>query len=177
MALGQEFATLDAGPSVINWDPDTLNLNIYPTNGQILFKSELEGLQIFEDGHGNAPVDEIAMGRIVTVEADFSRLTLALLGIVIHGSTQAGDYLDVPNKVGQAFYALSKAFIIKPLSDGNVINTDEKTWIRVFKGYPKEQIELAYSKADQKIMHALFAVFPDDLSGNIGMMYRIGEKP
>lgn len=177
MALGQEFATLDAGPGVVNWDPDTANLNIYPTNGSILFKSELEGLQIYEDGHGNAPVDEIATGRLVSLEADFTRLTLVLLAIVIHGSTQVGDYLDVPNKVGQAFYALAKTLIVKPLSDGNVINADEKTWIRIFKGYPKEQIELAYSKADQRIMHALFSVFPDNLSGNIGMMYRIGEKP
>ena len=174
MALGTESPMRDKGPAIINWDPSGDNLDIYPTNGAINFKTELNVEDINEDGHGNAPVDSVDMGRIITIEADFTRLTLELLETVIHGSTAGVNNLKVPNKVGNAFYANAKQLIIKPLSDGNLISADTSEWIYVFKAYPVEAIELLYSKGDQRIFHVVFKVYPDDTSGNWGQLYRIG---
>lgn len=173
MALGTEAFCKDLGPAIIDWDSGT---ELYPTFGSIVFTSDLAGQarDVMEDGHGDAPVDSIDMGRIVTVAADFSRMEMTKLQDVVHGSSGDSDTLLVPNKAGNAVYDDAKPIIIKPLTDGNVISTDNTEWINIFKAYPFEILELGFNKDDQRIFHVTFKVYPDNTSGNVGNLYRFG---
>lgn len=176
MALGVENFSRDLGPAIINWDPSGDDINLYPTFGSIMFSSNTadQVRPVMEDGHGDAPVDDVPMGRIVLVEADFTRLTLLQLAKVIHGSSGDSNTLLVPNKAGCAVYDLAKQIIIKPLCDGNVISADTDEWTYVFKAYPFEAIELNYNKDDQRVVHITFKAYPDNTSGNVGNLYRFG---
>lgn len=176
MALGIELPVRDMGPAVITWDPDGTPVDLYPTFGTIQFNTDTTGQvrEVMEDGHGDTPVDKVFGGRLVGVTADFTRFTLALLGTTVPGSTATATKLTVPNKSGCAMYADAKALIIKPLCDGNVISVDTSEWIYIFKASPTENWELAYNKDDQRIVPVTFHVFPDDTSGNVGELYRVG---
>lgn len=175
--LGVENFSRDLGPAIINWDPDGVNENLYPTFGSVVMTSNTidQVRDIMEDGHGDAPVDAVPMGRIVTVDVDFTRLTLLQLAMVIPGSAGDVDTLKVPNLAGCAVYDLAKGMIIKPLCDGDVISADPNEWTTFFKAYPFEAIELNYNKDDQRISHITFKIFPDNLSGNVGQLYRFGS--
>jgi len=174
--LGTELFARDLGPAIINWDPSGDDIDLYPTMGSIVVSSDLTGQvrKIYEDGHGDAPVDGVPMGRLVTVTAEFTRLTLAQLAVVIHGSVAGATNLKVPNKAGCAFYSLAKEIIIKPLCDGDTISADTTEWIHFFKAYPTENFELNFNKDDQRIISVTFEIYPDDTSGNVGELYRFG---
>lgn len=176
MALGIENFSRDLGPAVINWDPSGVDEDLYPTFGSIVMTSNTadQVRDVMEDGHGDAPVDAVPMGRIVTVEADFTRLTLLQLAMVIPGSAGDADTLAVPNIAGCAVYDDAKQMIIKPLCDGDTISADTDEWTTFFKAYPFEAVELNYNKDDQRIYHVTFKIFPDDTSGNVGELYRFG---
>ena len=173
MALGVPAPMGDIGPALINWDPDGANLNLYPTFGIISVKQELTHAEVFEDGHGDCPVDSVDKGRVVTVEVDFTRLTLANLGAVTPGSVAGGTNLTIPNKAGNAYYASAKEIVIKPLLD-DAENPDTSTWWHFFKAYPFDVFEVGYDKEGQRIFHVLFVIYPDDASGNVGELSRIG---
>lgn len=176
MALGVELPVRDLGPAIIQWDVAGTPVNLYPTNGTITFITNTtdQMRDIMEDGHGDTPVDKVFGGRLVSVTADFTRFTLAQLAETVPGSTTAATKLEVPNKAGCAVYADAKQMIIKPLCDGNVISADTTEWIYIWKAYPTENWELAYNKDDQRIVPVTFHIFPDDASGNVGELYRIG---
>jgi hypothetical protein len=126
MALGVENFSRDLGPAVINYDPSGVDINLYPTFGSIVFTSNTadQVRDVMEDGHGDAPVDAVPMGRIVTVEADFTRLTLLQLIRVIPGATGDSDTLAVGNLAGCAVYDSAVQIIIKPLCDGDTISAN-----------------------------------------------------
>jgi hypothetical protein len=176
MALGIELPVRDLGPAVINWDPDGVDIDLYPTNGTIQFNSDTTGQMrdVFEDGHGDAPVDKVYGGRVVTITADLTRQTLAQLALTVPGSTTAATRLEVPNKSGCATYDDAVSCIIKPLCDGDVISVVTTEWIYIWKATITENWELAYNKDDQRIVPCTIHVFPDDASGNVGELYRIG---
>lgn len=174
MALGVEAPIRDLGPGVIQWDPSGVNLNLYPTNGAISFKSELITKDVHEDGHGDIPVDKVTMGRMVTVEIDLTRQDLTNLEAAVYGSTAGVNNLVVTNKVGQALYDTAKQAIIKPLEDGDTISVTNTEWIYLFKVVLLEAFELAYNREDQRTFKVILGIFPDDTSGNVGALWRIG---
>ena len=173
MALGIPAPMGDIGPALINWDPDGANINLYPTWEIVSVKQELTHAEVFEAGHGNAPVDSVDTGRVTTVEVDFSRLTIAQLAIIFPGAAVVGTGLTIPNKAGNAYYASAKEIIVKPLLD-DVENPDTTTWWHFFKAYPFEAIDVGYDKEGQRIFHGVFIIYPDDASGNVGELSRIG---
>jgi hypothetical protein len=173
MALGVPAPMGDIGPALINWDPAGADVDLFPTFGVITVKQELTHTEVFEDGHGDAPVDSVDKGRVMTVEADFTRLALAQLEVVVPGSTAGVDNLAVPNKAGNAYYASAKEIIVKPLLD-NVENPDTATWWHFFKAYPFEVFEVTYDKEGQRIFHVVFVIYPDDSSGSVGCLCRLG---
>jgi hypothetical protein len=175
MALGIESPLKDLGPCMIEWDVDGTPVDLTPAFGTVTFKSELKGADVFENGHGEAPVDTVQTGRVVTIEAPFTRFTISLMGTITAGSTAAGSTLDVPNKVGTSVYDLAKHIIIKPLVDDteSVTNTE---WIHCFKAYPFEKFEIGYDNSDQKVFLVEFKCYPDDTSGNVGAIWRIGPN-
>ena len=159
----------DLGPCQVLYN----NVDLGPTLGGVKFKETLNSVDIKEDGHGVTPVDAIFTGRVVTVEATFTRSSLAQLESMIESSTAGADNLAVVNSVGNAMFANSQQLILKPLVD-NIPSSDDTEWLYVHRAYPIADAELTYDNSSQRVVKVTFKAFPDDASGQVGEIWRMG---
>jgi len=141
--------------------------------GDVTFKSEVVSQEIHEDQAGTTPVDEVMTGRTVSVVVPMTRATLAQLTKVIPNSEVVGDTLKVKNPVGTTLADKAKALILKPIVD-NVASADPKTWLTIFKASPRENFEITFNNDAQRVFGVTFIGFPDDTSGNVGYLWKIG---
>lgn len=161
--------TKDLGPCQCLWN----NIDLGPTHGGVTFHEEQHSVDIHEDGHGDSPVDAITTGKITSVEANFTRLTLTQLEYLIESSTKGTSNLKVVNSVGNAMLANSKELILKPLVD-NVASVTTSEWLHVHRTYPLGAPEFKYDNSGQRILKVVFKCFPDDLSTQVGEIWRMG---
>ena len=160
----------DAGPCVIDWDGGTV---LDPIHGEVKITVEETLIDIFEEGLGVVPVDKIDVGTIVKIEVPFTRSTLAQMGDYMTGGTDTGTKLEVSSLVGGTRYDLAKELIIKPKIN-NAASATTTEWITFFKVTPQVNFEIPYSKENQRVFMVTFHCFPDDTSGNVGKVFRIG---
>ena len=163
------LAIKDLGPCQVLWN----SIDLGPTHGGVIFKEEQHHVDIHEDGHGDSPVDAITTGKIVTVEATLTRLTLTQLELVIESSTKSATNLKVKNSVGNDMFGDSKALVLKPLVD-NVPSVTNTEWLHVHRTYPLANAEFSFDNSGQRVLKVLFKCFPDDLSTQVGEIWRIG---
>jgi len=163
------LAIKDLGPCLVLWN----NINLGPTLGGVTFKEEQHSVDIKEDGHGDSPVDAITTGKVTTVEANFTRSSLTQLEYMIESSTKSATNLKVVNSVGNAMFASAKELILKPLVD-NVASVTTSEWLHVHRTYPLGAPEFKYDNSGQRILKVIFKVFPDDLSTQVGEIWRMG---
>ncbi len=161
----------DLGPCQVVWNGTDLG----PTFGGVTFKEDMKVNEIFEDGHGETPVDAVFGGRIVSIEAKFTRSTLAQLEAMIEASTAGATNLKVKNAVGIQMFALSKELILKPLVD-NVPSGTTTEWLHVHRTYPVASVGYTYDKSGQRVTNVKFYAFPDDVSGQVNEIWRIGPS-
>lgn len=171
--LGVEGPFGDIGPAIVVWDPDGDNITLGPTNGAITPKIEQFKKEVFEDGHGDAPVDLVLMGKGLTVEADLTRLTVDQLTYVVQGSSKVGTSLKIVNKAGGSLYDTAKLIIIKPLVD-DVAVVDSSKWFYIYKGVILENLEMPFDRETQRNFHAIIQGFPDNTSGRVGVLGSFG---
>jgi hypothetical protein len=161
--------TGDLGPCQVSWGSDDLG----PTLGGVVFKEEVHSVDIKEDGHGDTPVDAVFTGRIVTVECKFTRSSLTQLEAMITSSTAGGSNLKVVNTVGDQMFANAEELILKPLVN-NTASATTTEWLHVHKTYPVAAVEFGYDNSGQRIINVTFRAFPDDTSGQVGEIWRMG---
>lgn len=159
----------DLGPCQVLYDA----VDLGPTLGGVTFKEELKTVDIKEDGHGDTPVDSIFMGRTVAIECKFTRSTLAQLEKMIESSTKSATGLAVKNSVGNSMYARAKELILKPLVD-NVASAASGEWLHVHKAYPVASVNFGYDNSGQRVVNVTFRAFPDQTSGSVGQLWRMG---
>ena len=163
----------DLGPCSVIWDRAGDNIELNPTFGGVTFRDEVLDADIHEDQAGETIVDGVHTGRIVEVTIPMTRSSLAQLEVAIKGSTATATNLKVKNWVGGNQFPLAKELLIKPIVD-NVPSADTEEWLHVFRTYPKSNLEWQYNNADQRVTNVVFKVFPDDESGNVRQMWRMG---
>ena len=159
----------DLGPCQVLWN----TVDLGPTLGGVTFREEQHSVDIHEDGHGDSPVDAITTGKVTTVEANFARSTLAQLEYMIESATKGTSNLKVVNSVGNAMFANSKELILKPLVD-NVASVTTSEWLHIHRTYPLGAPEFKYDNSGQRILKVIFKCFPDDLSTQVGEIWRMG---
>ena len=168
----------DMGPCCITWDAIGVNLEMRPVLGSVTFRAETQSEDIFENQHGLAPVDAMFTGRVATLEVPMTRSNLAQLNVIIHDSVKrktGGKYkiLDVPNPVGDNMFPIAKEIILKPVID-RVCSIVTSEWVHIHRCYPIDAIELVWDNSTQRIYNVVFKCFPDDASGQVGDIYRLG---
>lgn len=161
------------GPCSILWDPSEANLELNPTFGGVTFKDEVQMAEIKEDQQGETIVDVVLTGRIVELTIPMTQATLDQLNVVIAGSVKTGTTLKVSNIVGTSVFANAKEIIIKPIVN-NIPTTDTAKWIHIFRAYPFSNLEWGFDVSTQRATNVLFKGFPDDASGQVGEMWRMG---
>jgi hypothetical protein len=163
----------DLGPCSVIWDPAGDNLELNPTFGGVTFRDEVLDEDIHEDQAGLTIVDGVHTGRIVEVTIPMTRSSLAQLQVAIKGSTAGASNLKVKNWVGGNQFPLSKELRIKPIVD-NVPSGTPAEWLHILRAYPKSNLEWQYNNADQRVTNVVFKAFPDDESGQVRHMWRMG---
>jgi hypothetical protein len=159
----------DLGPCQVLWN----NIDLGPTHGGVVFKEEQHSVDIHEDGHGDTPVDAITTGKITAVEANFTRSSLTQLEYMIESSTKSATNLKVVNSVGNAMLVNAKELILKPIVD-NVASVVTTEWLHVHRTYPLGAPEFKYDNSGQRVLKVAFKCFPDDLSGQVNEIWRMG---
>ncbi len=159
----------DLGPCQVLWN----NIDLGPTLGGVSFKEEQHSVDIKEDGHGDTPVDAVTTGKITSVEANFTRSSLTQLEYMIESATKSATNLKVVNSVGNAMFALSEELILKPLVD-NVPSVTASEWLHVHRTYPLGAPEWKFDNSGQRVLKVVFKVFPDDMSTQVGEIWRVG---
>jgi len=163
----------DLGPCSVLWDLALANLELNPTFGGVKFKDDLATADVKEDGHGETPVDAVTIGRISEITVPMTRSSLAQLEAAIKGAVAGVSNLKVSNDVGTSLFPLAKEVIIKPLVN-NVPSVTTTEWLHIHRAYPIAQLEWTYDNAGQRVTNVVFKVFPDDLSGQVGEIWRMG---
>lgn len=160
-----------AGPAHLIWN----SIDLGKVNGEIVMKSELQIIDIKDQDHGQAPVDGVTDGRIVSVEATLTETTVDILsnlpGFTLTGTST--KQVLVVNSTGSALYSTAQELIIKPVIN-TVVSVTEKEWSVIFKTVPIDAFEIPWGSV-QKDFAIKFLVYPDRTSGNVGNLYRLGK--
>jgi len=159
----------DLGPCRAIWNGTDLG----ETFGGIEFKEDLTSKEIKTDQNGETPVDKVFTGRLTSVIAKFTRQTLAQLEAVIESSTAGANNLKVVNSVGNAMFSRSEELILKPVVDG-VTSVDPNDWLHIHRTFPVAKVNFMYDVGTQRTVEVEFNCFPDDLSTQVGEIWRMG---
>jgi len=173
MPIGQQ---LDAGPAAIVWDVDGTPTTFQTMFEDITFKDEQSFTDIFEAQHGDAPVDKVSTGSIITFEANITRVTPKDLNVLMIGGALSGaadDQILFTNPVGDHMYQYAKKVQIKPIIN-RVVSVNPTEWIEIFKVIAARAFEISYGKP-QRVFHVVFHVFPDQTSTNQGNTHQFGD--
>ena len=177
----------DIGPCVVIWDYDMFNVGtptcLGPYLGTVSLRMVDSVSDVQEEGYGDAPVDGVFAGTVMELDVPMARSTLdELLATIGYGSMGVKEYipetapftpvadadvLKLKNMAGCAMYELAKAILIAPVCN-NVPDTDESSWIMLFKCHPWRDFELTFDRSGQRIHMVKFKVFPNRDSGYCG---------
>jgi len=163
----------DLGPASVIWDPSGANVELNPTFGTVSFKDELTHVEVREDGHGETAVDAVPTGRKVELTVPMTRSSLTQLEAAIQGSVAGASNLKVSNLVGGAVFANAKEIVVKPLVN-NVASVTTSEWLHIHRAYPFVALEWTYDNSGQRITNVVFQAYPDDTSGQVGEIWRMG---
>jgi len=164
----QNFVFNDAGPCAVYWDGNDMG----PTHGGVVMTAEEMGIDLKEDGHGDAIVGHITNGEQVKIEVPLTRTSLTRLNRIFPNSSLAADKLTVSNPVGKDRYDDAKTLLLKPMEDG-IVSADTGKYIQIFKAAPTHAIELKFT-GEQRVALVTFVGFVSQDSANFGKLYQIG---
>ena len=103
-----------------------------------------------------------------------TRSTLAQLTALLEGVESGGENIAIFSvKSGCDMYSDAKQILIQPLCD-NVPDTDEKTWILLYKCFPYRAFDIGFDRETQRVLNVIFKVFPNQDSGYEGRLYQFG---
>lgn len=163
----------DLGPCSVHWDEGgAADVDLNPSFGGVQFRDEVLGVDVKEDQQGETPVSSVHTGRVVEITVPMTRSTLEQLEAAIKGSVDSATNIKVSNKVGVDVFPLAKEVIIKPIEDGVVAATS--TWLHVHRCYPFSNLEWMYDNAGQRVTNVIFRAYPDDETGQVNEMWRVG---
>jgi hypothetical protein len=170
----------DIGPCEIVWNyGESAALYLGKYLGQVKLGMETNAQDVLEEQNGDAAVNAVFTGSIMSLEIPLTRSTLAQLQVALNtdAPVTSGDhqYLKLKNQVGCDLYALAKAIVIKPICDG-VVSIDPAEWIHLYKCHPIPGMDLSFDKATQRIFPTKFKVFVSQESGFEGDFGTLGME-
>jgi hypothetical protein len=171
-----QLPILDISPCSVTWDYEGTELRLDPYLGTVSLKHDDSVAKVYEEAFGDAYVDAVLSGGVVTLDIPMTRSTLEQLEKVLPGATLnvGGDVLTIKNKCGSDMYVDAKAIAIKPIKD-NVVSTTKSQWTIIYKCYPYKAFDLSWDRDKQRVFLVKFMVFPVMESPHVGELYQIGE--
>lgn len=161
--------TLDYGPS------GHANLTLDAFLGAVRAKKDDQIVDVFEEGYGDAPVDAVAKGSIVTIEAPLTRITPHEWALLFPNAIeiQSADELIWKNLVGYDFFANSTNLVIRPLIN-NIPSAVPNEWLYYFHVHPFESWDVGFDREEQRVIMVNFKVFPVQSGAAKGRLFKRG---
>lgn len=164
---------LDMGPCELVWGyGDSTAAYLGKTHGGVKVSMETNASDILEDQNGDAPVNAVLTGSVVTVECSLTRLSKEQLALAMNTTVQ-DHIVPIINQVGCDMYDDAKSLVLKPVCAG-VTSTDASEWVELYKAYPVVGMDLTYDKDTQRIFPVTFKCFVHQDSPYTGMFGTIG---
>ncbi len=143
------------------------------TKGGVKFKDDTLNTEITYDQTGETVQDTVDKGKKVFVDVPLTNTSLALLEDLIAGAVLDTDGMKVSSSVGVRGRDKAKELILT-LMDGDAPSADPDATLVIFKAAPTAKIDWGFDNSGQRITLVTFAGLPDDVSGNVNALYRVG---
>lgn len=155
----------DMGPCEIVFGyGESAAINLGPFLGATTYKGETGTADVKEERYGDAPVDGIMTGTVVTLELSMTRSTFLQLTEVLSAEYTSGNVMRLKNQLGCEMYDLAKQLVIKPICD-NEVSDDPAEWVHIYHAFPVPGWELTWDIATQRVFPVMFKVFVSQESG------------
>ena len=165
----------DMGPCEIIYGYGESNaIALGPFLGATVLKGETGVEDIQEERYGEAAVDAIMTGTVVTMEMSMTRSTYAQLAEALN-TTTAGDVLYLRNQLGCEMYDSARPLLIQPICDG-VPSDDPASWVLLYKAFIVPGWELTWDRSTQRVFPLQVKVFVSQESGETGKFGQLGVE-
>jgi len=164
----------DKGPAEIVWGyGESGAVYLGKTLGGVKLTMETSVSDINEDQAGDAAVDAVLTGSVMSLEITLTRLSAEQLATALHTEVGVDGTIPIENQIGCSLYELSKQVVIKPIC-GNEVSTDPSTWVLLYKCFPVVGLDFTWDKDTQRIVPMKFKVFVSQESGYVGKFGQTG---
>ena len=163
------FPLGETGPCQIKYDGVDLGF----TKGGVKFTDEVMKTEITYDQTGETVQNTVTKGRKASVEVPLTNQALALIEDLIAGATVDADGMIVATTTGLSGRSIAKELVLT-IMDGALPSTDPDATLVIFKADPTSKIDWGFDNSGQRITMVTFNALPDDASGNVGNMWRVG---
>lgn len=163
------FPLGETGPCQIKYD----GVDLGYTKGGVKFTDEVMKTEITYDQTGETVQNTVTKGRKSSVEVPLTNQALALIEDLIAGATVDADGMIVATTTGLSGRVGAKEMILT-IMDGALPSTDPDATLVIFKADPTSKIDWGFDNAGQRVTNVTFSALPDDASGNVGNMWRVG---
>jgi len=164
------FPLEETGPCQIKFD----DIDLGYTKGGVKFKDEVKKTEITYDQTGETIQDTVTKGRAASVDVPLTNSQLAQIEGLIAGAVVDVDGMVVSSSTGLRGRSVAKKLVLTIMEDG-VPSIDPKKTLVLFKADPTSKIDWGFDNSGQRITLVTFVGLPDDASGNVGKMWRIGN--
>lgn len=156
-------------------DSPSENIEIRPTLGTININIEEQVADVHEEEFGDAPVDTVSKGTIITIDAPFTRLSAWQLKEIFPEKfeIQSANELIVLNCAGYAYFENSVPAVIRPIVC-NALSTDRSEWVYFWHVHPVMSFVLGYDRENQRVYNVTFKVYPVQTAVRRGQLCKFG---
>lgn len=166
----------DKGPAEVVWGyGESGAVYLGKTLGGVKLTMESNSSDINEDQAGDAAVDAVLTGSVMTLELTLTRLSAEQLATALNTEVGEDGVIPIENQVGCSLYELARQVVIKPLC-GNEVSEDPSTWVLLYKCYPIAGLDFTWDKDTQRTVPLKFKVFVSQESGFEGTFGTIGME-
>ncbi|NBI30775.1 hypothetical protein [Chengkuizengella marina] len=150
--------TIHLGACKVTFDINGTPLVLDSTKGGVKFMYEETTKELNRDQTGDTPVDEVVIGRKVSLEVPMTRKDLEALALVLPGSEKVGTArVDVyANKV-ISLLDYAKTVTVEPLAE----NTTDDDMITIYNAAPRAKLNYTYDYNNELVTDVTFKGYPD----------------
>jgi hypothetical protein len=159
----------EVGPCQVKYN----GVDLGYTKGGVKFSDEVMKAIITYDQTGDTTQNTVTKGRKSSCEVPLTDQQLALIDDLIAGATIDAQGMIVKSSTGLSGRSVAKELILTIYENGAPSIDPNKT-IVFFKADPTSKIDWGFDNDNQRITMVTFDALPDDASGNVGNMWRIG---
>lgn len=173
-----ENITRQVSAAEITFDPDGTPIVFTPDMGGTVITYSLSLADVFEEPHGNLPVDKISSGfdGSPMIAAPLATMTALRLKEIFGVTEDTNEYL-LQNSNGESLKEGAQKVVVKPMVN-NVADPDESTWIWFPLGSRPvfRSLSHTYDRAGQRVWQVEIYGFPGTEVGYEGVPIVIGQN-